>query len=254
LSALSPWFDLIVIGWIAIAVIAFVTLRFLRAAYGRYTAHSRAPLIPAAVGWVAMESVAALLYALFFFTSDRVTHTPSLVLFTLLELHYIHRSFIYPLRARIRGRKMPISILALGAMFNLVNASLLGIWLFHLGPARELSWLVDPRFVIGALLFFVGMAININSDNRLRALRLGNGADYKVPQGGLFRWVSCPNYLGEIVEWCGFALATWSLVGLSFAAWTFANLAPRAFSHHRWYRDNFEDYPEERKALFPYII
>lgn len=254
MSALAPWFDVLVIGWTIIAAIAFVALRFLRAAYGRYTAQSRAPLIPAAVGWVAMELVATLLFALFFFTSERVTHTPSLVLFALFELHYIHRSLIYPLRARIRGRKMPISILALGTLFNLVNASLLGTWLFHLGPARDASWLLDPRFVIGALVFFFGMVVNIDSDNRLRALRRDNGADYKIPRGGLFRWVSCPNYLGEIVEWCGFALCTWSMAGLSFAAWTFANLAPRAFSHHRWYRETFEDYPEERKALFPYIV
>jgi hypothetical protein len=36
-----------------------------------------------------------------------------------------------------------------------------------------------------------------------------------------------------------------------FAVWTAANLAPRAHSHHRWYRDNFVDYPLERKALLP---
>jgi protein-S-isoprenylcysteine O-methyltransferase Ste14 len=67
----------------------------------------------------------------------------------------------------------------------------------------------------------------------------------------LFEWVSCPNYLGEIVAWAGWALATWSPAGLVFAVWTFANLAPRAWSHHRWYRSNFPEYPKERKALVP---
>jgi protein-S-isoprenylcysteine O-methyltransferase Ste14 len=67
----------------------------------------------------------------------------------------------------------------------------------------------------------------------------------------LYRWISCPNYLGEIVEWSGWALATWSLPGLAFAVWTAANLAPRAHSHHLWYREHFEDYPPQRKALLP---
>jgi 3-oxo-5-alpha-steroid 4-dehydrogenase 1 len=35
--------------------------------------------------------------------------------------------------------------------------------------------------------------------------------------------------------------------------WTFANLAPRAWSHHKWYHEKFSDYPLDRKALIPGI-
>ncbi|HSA16026.1 MAG TPA: hypothetical protein P5346_14880 [Spirochaetota bacterium] len=38
-----------------------------------------------------------------------------------------------------------------------------------------------------------------------------------------------------------------------FVLWTIFNLAPRARSNHKWYRDNFPDYPKERKALVPFI-
>ena len=67
----------------------------------------------------------------------------------------------------------------------------------------------------------------------------------------MYRWISCPNYFGEIIEWIGWAIATWSLAGLAFALWTAANLVPRAYSHHQWYRESFTDYPPERKALVP---
>jgi hypothetical protein len=33
--------------------------------------------------------------------------------------------------------------------------------------------------------------------------------------------------------------------------WTFANLVPRARSHHAWYQKQFPTYPKERKALLP---
>jgi protein-S-isoprenylcysteine O-methyltransferase Ste14 len=66
--------------------------------------------------------------------------------------------------------------------------------------------------------------------------------------------VSCPNYLGEMLEWFGWALATWSIAGLAFALYTVANLLPRALQHHRWYRAKFADYPADRKALVPYVI
>jgi hypothetical protein len=63
--------------------------------------------------------------------------------------------------------------------------------------------------------------------------------------------VSCPNYLGEIVQWFGWALLGWSLPGLAFALFTLANLAPRAYAHHRWYLATFPDYPRDRAALLP---
>ena len=112
----------------------------------------------------------------------------------------------------------------------------------------------DPRFLLGVSVFFLGMIINIKSDNILFSLRDDGSTGYKIPRGGLFERVSSPNYLGEIIEWIGFAIATWSLAGLTFAVWTFCNLAPRAFAHHRWYKEEFDDYPKNRKALIPFVI
>ena len=109
-------------------------------------------------------------------------------------------------------------------------------------------------FIVGIGLFAIGMTININSDNNLFSLREDGSTGYKIPRGGLFDKVSCPNYLGEITEWLGFAIATWSLAGFTFAIWTFCNLAPRAFTHHRWYKEEFADYPTNRKALIPFLI
>ena len=93
--------------------------------------------------------------------------------------------------------------------------------------------------------------INRQSDAMLRNLREPGEEGYKIPQGGLYKWVSCPNYLGEIIQWAGWAVVTWSLPGLAFALWTVANLAPRAYSNHNWYQDHFLEYPPERKALVP---
>jgi protein-S-isoprenylcysteine O-methyltransferase Ste14 len=107
--------------------------------------------------------------------------------------------------------------------------------------------------VPGVALFGLGQWINHQSDAILLALRAPGETGYKIPTGGLYRWVSCPNYLGELIIWTGWAVATWSSAGLSFAVYTFANLAPRAAANHRWYREQFPDYPPERRALIPFI-
>jgi len=175
------------------------------------------------------------------------------VFLILWEAHYIHRAFIYPFRLRSRNREMPLAVVSMGIFFNGVNAYLNGRYLFMFSDVYPESWLLDLRFIAGALLFIAGYVVNRHADEVLRRLRGPGEKGYRIPYGGLYRWVSCPNYLGEIMTWAGWALATWSLPGLAFAVWTVANLAPRARSHHRWYIEQFPNYPPARKALLPGI-
>ncbi|HEX6242129.1 MAG TPA: 3-oxo-5-alpha-steroid 4-dehydrogenase, partial [Polyangiales bacterium] len=95
---------------------------------------------------------------------------------------------------------------------------------------------------------------NRQSDRILLGLRAPGETGYKIPRGGLYSFISCPNYFGELVEWCGWALLTWSLPGLFFALFTAANLVPRALAHHRDYRRRFPDYPSERRAVLPFVL
>ncbi|KAK2463365.1 hypothetical protein APHAL10511_004591 [Amanita phalloides] len=116
---------------------------------------------------------------------------------------------------------------------------------------------------------------------------------YAIPYGLLYKFISYPNYLCEWIEWFGFALAAAplpiepSMSGLIKAmmnifsvetikmivfspAHLFApNLAapyifficeilamlPRAYNGHKWYKITFGDnYPEERKAVIPFVL
>ncbi|CAG8553571.1 11136_t:CDS:2 [Paraglomus occultum] len=71
----------------------------------------------------------------------------------------------------------------------------------------------------------------------------------------LYKYISCPTYFGETVEWIGFAIAAWySPPAILFAFTTPSNLFPRAQRTHRWYLQKFkEDYPRERKAVIPFV-
>jgi steroid 5-alpha reductase family enzyme len=139
-------------------------------------------------------------------------------------------------------------------LFYIINGYLNGRYLTHFSDGYSSSWLTDPRFIIGVTAFFTGMTLNLHSDHILRNLRKPGEAGYKIPHGGIFKFVSCGNYFGEIIQWGGWAIATWSLPGLFFCIWTFANLAPRALSHHRWYLDRFPEYPKKRRALIPFML
>ncbi len=51
--------------------------------------------------------------------------------------------------------------------------------------------------------------------------------------GGMFEYVSGANFFGEIVEWTGYTVATWSFPALAFLIFTIGNLVPRALAHYQ---------------------
>lgn len=116
------------------------------------------------------------------------------------------------------------------------------------------GWYMDIRFLSGMIVFLIGMAINIHSDHILRNLRQPGEETYKIPQGGFFNYVSGANFLGEIVEWFGYAIATWTMPAFSFAFFTLCSIGPRAYHHHKFYLKKFTDYPKSRKVLIPFIF
>lgn len=137
--------------------------------------------------------------------------------------------------------------------FNLLNGYLQSRWVSQYADLEGDEWFWW-RFAGGLVVFLSGMYANLWSDNMLMGLKK-EGGGYTIPKGGLFELVSCPNYFGEILEWLGWALMTWSWAGFGFFIYTCANLVPRAGANHKWYLDKFgEDYPKNRKAVIPFVF
>ncbi len=246
-------FNQLIVGWIIIALIVFPFALKVAAPYGRHIRKGWGSMVDNKWGWVIYESPAPILVALFFFLGDAPKTNAVWIMFSLFMLHYINRTYIFPFRIRTKGKKVPLGIVFSAFAFNLVNGSIIGYYLGFVQSYND-TWMNDPRFVIGLLLFIIGMAINWQSDNILINLRKPGELGYKIPMGGMFKFVSCPNLMGEIIEWTGFAVMLWALPGLSFALWTASNLIPRALDHHKWYLAKFKDYPEDRMAVIPRML
>lgn len=247
----STIFHALIITGFVLAAATFIALFFIVAPYGRHTRGGWGPTLPSRLGWIVMEAPAPLVFALCFALGWPPASAAAWTFLALWQAHYLHRAFIYPLQRRGGQPRMPLAVVALGMLFNTGNAYVNGRYLFTFSGGYPLEWLTDPRFLGGLALFVGGFVINRWADHTLRSLRRPGENGYRIPYGGLYRYISCPNYLGEVLEWAGWAIATWSLPGLAFAVWTAANLLPRAYAHHRWYRQTFPDYPPERKAVLP---
>lgn len=244
-------YDWLIVAIFALAIVVFISLFFIVAPYGRHTRPGWGPTLNNRLGWIVMESAAALVFLFCYLIDYQNQSITALVFLGMWELHYLHRAFIFPFSLRNNDRRITLVVVCLGLLFNALNSYMNGRYVFTLSGGYGADWLTDPRFITGAFIFGMGYIINRQADLALHNLRLPGESKYRIPYGGMFRWISCPNYCGEILIWVGWAVATWSLPGLAFAVWTTANLAPRARSHQKWYRENFPEYPPNRKALVP---
>ena len=222
--------------------------------YGRHMLPGQRNTMPALPAWLLFEAPQFFSFALTFWLGASSPSAAAVTLFALWQAHYTYRALIYPLRMRDRHKRFPIASVIFGILFNGINGFINGYAVAHAPHLMSAAWLHDPRFVIGLAVALAGWLINFQADTILINLRRDGSTGYKVPHGGLFRYVSSANYFGEIVLWCGWALMSFTPAGLSFAVFSIANLLPRALSHHRWYVAHFADYPGERRAIIPGIL
>ena len=195
------------LGWIALAILLIPVQLVITAPYGRHLRGGWGPEVPNRLGWFAMEVVSLGVFALLFLAGPAPKSWAAWTFFALWTAHYVNRALIFPWRLRTQGKPMPLAIVLAAVSFNLVNAGLNGAYLGNV--AYPAAWTGDVRFGAGLVVFFAGAALNLWADDRLIGLRAKTGAaDYAVPRGGAFELISCPNHLGEIVEWSG---VDWSI-------------------------------------------
>ena len=91
-------------------------------------------------------------------------------------------------------------------------------------------------FILGILTFAFGEVLNGYHHWLLARLRPLGVRIYVVPRHGLFGWVACPHYLGEILSFVGYAIMSGLLPVWGNTLVASAYLSARANSTLNWYR------------------
>lgn len=247
-----------------VGLVVFIALYFVDAGYGKMRTEKWGPAINNKVGWCLMEAPVFIVVLFLYLRSINLyggvtRNVPYWVFLLLFEAHYFQRSFIFPFMMKGKS-KMPIVIMGLSVLWNLINGYVQGYWLFHIAPLYKpglytASWVTDPRFIIGTCIFIAGMIINLHSDYVIRHLRKPGDTNHYLPKKGLYKYVTSANYFGEITEWLGFAILTWSPAGLLFFWFSCCNLVPRANSIYHKYEQEFPDEFDRKKLkrIIPFI-
>ena len=251
-----------------IGVVVFVSLYYVDAGYGKMRSDKWGPCMNNKAGWLLMECPVFFVVLYEYLTalgdasvSDKVQQVPYWIFLLIFEFHYFQRSFIFPFLLKGKS-KMPLLIMFMSVIWNVINGYIQGHFLFHIAPADSyyaklysVEWVTDPRFIIGTVIFFIGWIINMHSDHVIRHLRKPGDTNHYLPKKGMYKYVTSANYLGEITEWLGFAILTWSLAGLLFFWFSCCNLVPRSNAIYKKYEEEFPDEFDRKKLkrIIPFI-
>ena len=257
-------YQMVLYGSFVYVALIVVGSQFVASPYGRFASDSYGFNFSPRLGWFLMEFPATVSFIYFYFQGDNRFEVVPLFFLGIWIMHYGNRGFIFPFLIRsAKGATSSFSVLVViaGWLVTSLHGYLNAVFISHLGEhLTSVAWFSDPRFIIGICIYLFGFVMNVHSDAIIRNLRSKEEVErgekvYRIPKGGLFKYVSCPSYLTELISFTGFAIATWSLGAVFVLLVSAANLIPRAFQTHKWYKEKFgEEYPAERKVLVPFII
>lgn len=254
-------FDWVLMAGLIFAAITVLGAWAVKSPYGRFASEKMGISLNPKLGWWLMEIPATVVFLWFFFQGKNAGKLVPMIMAGIWILHYSNRGWFFPLSIRnVPGKKSTfgISVMLAGMFVTSLHGYLNARWFSDVGTHFTDSWLTDPRFIGGLIVYACGLFIILQSESIMRNLRPKNPAEranveYKIPYGGMFKYVSNPQYLGELIAWTGFSILTWGIPGIIIFLISFGNLVPRAFSTHKWYKEKFPEYPKERKAILPFI-
>jgi len=196
-----------------------------------------------------MPSVFVPIYFCWFHWSEHMNFYSTVGLLLFLT-HYIQRTFIYTLVRMKKSNPHTLVTVLCAIMFTSINSYLI--------TKYNIFWthrIENPTLLaIGTIIFFIGYCTNIHSDHILLNLRKPGETCYRIPEGGMFEYVTSANYFGELVEWSGYSIAFFTPATLSFVYNSCCNLVPRANATYGWYVKKFgiEKF-ENKKSVIPFL-
>lgn len=105
---------------------------------------------------------------------------------------------------------------------------------------------------VGLALYIFGELANLNTHLVLRGLRSPGGTERGIPKGFGFGWVTCPNYLFEVIAWTGIAIITRSWATVVFIAVAGGQMALWAQKKESRYRKELgAKYNKKRYGMIP---
>lgn len=256
----APQFTGTLTDWLLIALIVAGPLFFISEftgkgalTYSKFADRTARVRVPSRLGMLILYAPAAFAAPAVHLVVDGPWTPWHLLTLGMVSAHFARRCLEVLFVHRYSGVMNASGIIVPCSMYTLLSALFGYIGATEITPDLLASSDFQPGWALGLSLWLVGSAINIGHHRLLAGLRAPGQTDYVLPRRGLFRWVACPHYLGEIIGWFGFALVFHHVVAWVVAGAMTLYLAGRAHQTLRWYGERMSPLPPGWRRLVPFV-
>lgn len=234
-----------------LAGIMTVLGKFYSFPYGRTYIRGKSVLkveVPDRIAFILVHSSGLIIFMILFWKCKytNMLSFPAIIYI----IHYAHRVGVYPFSRSLKSKPWPLESVLYYSLVNCITGYTIAFMIIFDYKALALFVKILLTVLVGLSAFCAAV-----HDYQLSFLRAAGDSGYRIPSGLCFKWVSCPNYEFEMLQWifyaCYFHLGT---PVISFVLWQFANLSARSKSSHEAYQKIFlSKYPEKRTAMIPFL-
>ncbi|PMD45850.1 steroid alpha reductase-like protein [Hyaloscypha variabilis F] len=182
--------------------------------------------------------------------------TSQLLAAAMIELHFAKREYETLFIHRFSLATMPFfNIFKNSFHYWVLSGAWLAYWIYAPGSYTSLETPLTRNLdIIGLILYLFGEVSNFHTHVTLSKLRSKGGTERGIPKGYGFNWVTCPNYLFEMIAWTGVLLVTRSSATVLFMVVAMGQMQIWAQKKERAYRAEFpKEYRKKRYAIIPGI-
>lgn len=202
--------------------------------------------------------------------TERISQTGKNKIFIaiLLMTLQVYRRFYETLRISVFGDKAKINLSHyLVGMFHYPGSALAILSEAALFAETPPHFAEEPFILfhmslcdkLAIVLFLVAWKHQYTCNKILANLRKNKNGEvvsnnYEVPQGDWFEYLSAPHQTAEIIMYTCIMWILWNNITWFFVfAWVLSNQIETILLTHWWYQEKFEEFPQKRKALIPFL-
>lgn len=175
--------------------------------------------------------------------------------FALFMLHFVKREVETLFVHKFSANTMPaFNVVKNSAFYWIVGGLVNAFVIYH--PWSLASHAAQPLIdVVGLALWLFGEVGNARVHLYLSSLRSVGGTERKIPVGYGFSFVTCPNYMYELLAWAGIILVSRDPTVVIFIAIGLAQMYAWGKGKEQAYRKEFGDrYKKKRFVMVPGLL
>ena len=170
----------------------------------------------------------------------------------MIVLHFVKRELETLFVHKFSASTMPVMNVFKNSFFYWAFSGLLcAVFIYHPNSLAATSNMpaID---ILGVVLYFFSETGNALVHLYLSSLRSTGGTERKIPRGYGFSFVTCPNYMYEVLSWVGIIIVSRSWTVALFISIGGAQMLTWAKGKERAYRKEFGDkYKKKQFVMLP---